>query len=125
MKSDFWTFWRIKSGRYRAPPVRRAYTPKADGSKDARHSGLRKVAQRAVTMVLETIYEEESTTAHSASDWVARPITRPSCRAHCGQSASFGLSIPTYKNISTRSRTIVCGGSSTSESRRRHPTNDR
>jgi retron-type reverse transcriptase len=24
---------RIKSGRYRAPPVRRAYIPKADGSR--------------------------------------------------------------------------------------------
>jgi RNA-directed DNA polymerase len=34
---------RIKSGRYRAPPVRRAYIPKADGSqKDARHSNLRR-----------------------------------------------------------------------------------
>jgi RNA-directed DNA polymerase len=52
---------RIKSGRYRAPPVRRTYIPKADGSQ--RMLGIPsledKVAQRAVTMVLEVIYEED------------------------------------------------------------------
>ena len=48
---------RIKSGRYHAPPVRRAYVPKADGSQ--RPLGIPtfedKVAQRAVTMVLEEV----------------------------------------------------------------------
>lgn len=46
---------RIKSGRYRVPPVRRAYMPKADGSQ--RMLGIPtfedKLAQRAITMVLE------------------------------------------------------------------------
>ncbi len=52
---------RIKSGRYHAPPVRRAYIPKADGSQ--RMLGIPtfedKVAQRVVTMVLEAVYEQE------------------------------------------------------------------
>jgi len=52
---------RIKSGRYRAPAVRRAYIPKADGSQ--RPLGIPtledKVAQRAVVMVLEPIYEQD------------------------------------------------------------------
>src|ERR1700748_2390614 len=52
---------RIKSGRYHAPPVRRAYIPKADGS--ARPLGLPiledQVAQRAIVVVLEAVYEQD------------------------------------------------------------------
>jgi RNA-directed DNA polymerase len=53
---------RAKSGTYRAPPVRRAYVPKGDGSQQ-RPIGIPtfedKVLQRAVAMVLEAVYEQE------------------------------------------------------------------
>jgi RNA-directed DNA polymerase len=52
---------RIKSGRYVAPPVRRRYIPKADGA--LRPLGIPtledKVAQRAILMLLEPIYETD------------------------------------------------------------------
>src|SRR5947209_11387046 len=53
---------RAKSGRYRAPAVKRAYLPKGDGS-TTRPIGVPtfedKILQRAVAMVLEPIYEQD------------------------------------------------------------------
>src|SRR3954447_13197093 len=110
---------RIKSGRYRAPPVRRAYIPKADGSQ--RMLGIPsfedKVAQRAVTMVLEEIYEQDCL-VHTASGRDGR-LTRRSalCRTCCGPSVFTGCSISTYASISIRFRTPTSGRSLTNESR--------
>lgn len=51
---------RLKSGRYAAPPVKRVHIPKGDGRK-TRPIGIPtfedKVLQRAVTMILEAVYE--------------------------------------------------------------------
>jgi len=52
---------RFKSGSYQAPPVRRTYVPKDDGRQ--RPIGIPtfedKLLQRAVTMVLEAVYEQD------------------------------------------------------------------
>lgn len=54
---------RFKSGTYKAPPVRRTYIPKGDGSGKMRPLGIPtfedKVLQRAVTMLLEAVYEQD------------------------------------------------------------------
>lgn len=53
---------RFKSGRYKAPPVRRVHIPKDTGSQ-TRPIGVPtfedKVLQRAVAMVLEAVYEQD------------------------------------------------------------------
>jgi group II intron reverse transcriptase/maturase len=53
---------RVKSGTYRAPPVRRVDIPKGDGSQ-TRPIGIPtfedKVLQRAVVMLLEAVYEQD------------------------------------------------------------------
>ena len=53
---------RVKSGVYRAPPVRRVHIPKGDG-KQTRPIGIPtfedKVLQRAVAMLLEAVYEQD------------------------------------------------------------------
>ena len=52
---------RFKSGTYFAPPVKRAYIPKADGGERALviPTFEDKVLQRAVTMVLGAVYEQD------------------------------------------------------------------
>ena len=54
---------RFKSGRYRAPPVRRVHIPKPGGAGKTRPLGIPtledKVLQRAVLMALEPIFEQD------------------------------------------------------------------
>jgi len=67
---------RVKSGRYRAPAVKRAYIPKGEG-KEKRPIGIPtledKVLQRAVVMLLEPIYEQE----FAESSYGFRPKRNP------------------------------------------------
>src|SRR4029079_13256192 len=54
---------RFKSGRYHAPPVRRAYIPKGSDPSKKRRIGVRtfedNVLQRAVAIVLQAVYEQD------------------------------------------------------------------
>lgn len=54
---------RFKSGHYKAPPVRRHHIPKGGDPRSTRPIGIPtledKVLQRAVAMVLESVYEED------------------------------------------------------------------
>jgi group II intron reverse transcriptase/maturase len=54
---------RFKSGRYRAPPVRRVHIPKDGTKKATRPIGIPtledKILQRAVLMMLEPVYEQD------------------------------------------------------------------
>src|SRR5512135_2799420 len=54
---------RVKSGTYRAPPVRRVHIPKGGSATETRPIGIPtledKVLQRAIVMLLEPIYEQD------------------------------------------------------------------
>ncbi len=54
---------RVKTGTYRAPPVRRVHIPKGGSATETRPIGIPtledKVLQRAVVMLMEPIYEQD------------------------------------------------------------------
>ena len=56
-------FDRVKSGTYRAPPVRRVHIPKGNSTTETRPIGIPtledKVLQRAIVMLMEPIYEQD------------------------------------------------------------------
>ena len=81
---------RAKSGSYRAPPVRRSYIPKGGSSTEKRPIGIPtledKILQRAVVMILESIYEQDfhegsygfrpKRSAHQALDELRRTLVQ-------------------------------------------------
>jgi RNA-directed DNA polymerase len=79
---------RVKSGSYKAPPVRRSHIPKGVGKKETRPIGIPttedKLLQRAIVMVLTPIYEQifcsfsygfrEGRSAHQALEYLWKQI---------------------------------------------------
>jgi group II intron reverse transcriptase/maturase len=81
---------RFKSGRYRAPPVKRVHIPKGSDGKQTRPIGIPtfedKILQRAVTMLLEAIYEQDFLTCSYGF--------RPGCSAHQALEAVRDATMP-------------------------------
>ncbi|WGD56087.1 reverse transcriptase domain-containing protein [Bradyrhizobium sp. CB1650] len=111
---------RIKSCHYIAPPVRRHYIPKADGTE--RPLGIPtledKVAQRAVLLLLEPIYEAD----FLPCSYGFRPGRSAHVALHALRSGFMEQGLPGWwtsisRNTSTPSTTRTCAVSSTSESR--------
>ena len=111
---------RIKSGRYIAPPVRRHYIPKADGTE--RPLGIPtledKVAQRAILLLLEPIYETDFLPCFLAFGRDGRPMMPCThCAMDSWSTGYAGWWTSTSRNTSTPSTTRTCADSSISESR--------
>jgi len=98
---------RAKSGTYRAPPVRRVYIPKGSGSLETRPIGIPtledKILQRAVVMALESIYEQDSSTARTASGQGGRHTRR---WRTCGGRRQARALVGCWRSISGSSSTL-------------------
>jgi len=112
-------------GSHQVRPLSRAASPPSIHPQSgwlAKDAGIPtfedKVAQRAVTMVLEEIYEQDFRPVHTASGRDGR-LTRRSalCRTCSGPSVFIGCSISTYASTSIRSHTPTFERFLTNESR--------
>jgi retron-type reverse transcriptase len=81
---------RAKSGSYRAPPVKRVHIPKGRG-RETRPIGIPtledKILQRAVTMALEAVYEQE----FHACSYGSRPGRSAHDALHALRSETMGM----------------------------------
>jgi hypothetical protein len=105
---------RIKSGRYKAPPVRRTYIPKADGSQ--RPLGIPTFEDKVAQCCWSRSTSRTLSPAHMAFGPADAAMMRcVSCTESSRDKVSIGCSMSIYANTSTRSRIRSCERSSTSE----------